>query len=101
MSGGNGSDALVGFHGGDVLAGGGGDDTFVFHRSGGSGSEITDFDSASDHLVFLGYGSEAEGASFTQVDDTHWSVTSADGLVHDVIAFTDAAAIHAHAYLFA
>ncbi|MEA2879785.1 MAG: hypothetical protein QOF14_4981 [Hyphomicrobiales bacterium] len=100
MAGGSGNDALVGFHSGDVLTGGSGDDTFVFHCSGGTGSEITDFDSASDHLVFLGYGSEAEGASLTQLDGTHWSVNSAGGLVHDVIAFTNAAAIHAHDYMF-
>ena len=101
MAGGSGNDALVGFHSGDVLTGGSGDDTFVFHCSGGSGSEITDFDSASDRVLFLGYGSEAEGASFTQLDGTHWSVNSADGLVHDVIAFSNAAAIHAHDYMFA
>jgi Ca2+-binding RTX toxin-like protein len=101
MGGGSGNDAMVGFHSGDVLTGGSGDDTFVFHCSGGPGSEITDFDSGSDHLVFLGYGSEAEGASLTQLDGTHWSVNSADGLVHDIIAFTNAAAIHAHDYMIA
>jgi Ca2+-binding RTX toxin-like protein len=100
MAGGSGNDALVGFHSGDVLTGGSGDDTFVFHCSGGQGSEITDFDSAADHLVFLGYGSAAEGASLTQLDGTHWSVNSADGLVHDVIALTNAATIHAHDYMF-
>jgi Ca2+-binding RTX toxin-like protein len=101
MAGGGGNDALVGFHSGDLLTGGGGDDTFVFHCSGGAGSEITDFDSASDRLVFLEYGSAADGASLTQLDGTHWSVNSADGLVHDIIAFTNAAAIHAHDYMFA
>ena len=82
-------------------SGGSGDDTFVFHCSGGSGSEIADFDSASDHLVFLGYGSAAEGASLTQLDATHWSVNSADGLMHDILAFGNAAAVHWYDYMFA
>jgi subtilisin-like proprotein convertase family protein len=100
MLGGSGNDALVAFNSGDVLAGGSGDDLFVFHCGGGLGSEISDFETAADHLALIGYGSAADGASFTQLDDTHWSINSADGLRHDVIAFSNAAAIHVSDYMF-
>jgi Ca2+-binding RTX toxin-like protein len=102
MIGGSGNDALVAFNSGDFLTGGAGNDTFVFHHGDGGQSTVTDFGAdGADQLVFLGYGSAADGASFVQVDATHWSVNSADGLAHDVIAFSNAAAIHAYDYLFA
>ena len=74
----------------------------MFHNDGARGETITDFgaDGASDQIVFLGYGSEADGASFVQIDETHWSVNSADGLMHDVITISNAASIHAHDYMF-
>lgn len=102
MIGGGGNDALVTFNSGDVLTGGAGSDTFVFHRTDSGYSTITDFGAdGADQLVFLGYGSAADGASLLQLDQTHWSVNSADGLAHDIIAFSNAAAIHAYDYLFA
>src|ERR1043165_9576873 len=102
LLGGGGNDALVAFNAGDTLPGGAGDDLFVFHRGEGRGDTITDFgaDGASDRIVFLGYGSEADGASFVQIGAMQWSVNSADGLAHDVVAFGNAAVIHAYDYMF-
>jgi Ca2+-binding RTX toxin-like protein len=98
-----GANVIDGGGGADILVGGGGGDTFVFHRGEANGDLITDFDAnnAEDHLVFIGYGSAAEGATLTQIDDTHWSINSADGLAHDVIAFNNAAIVHAHGFMFA
>ncbi|MEJ0075772.1 MAG: S8 family serine peptidase [Alphaproteobacteria bacterium] len=101
MTGGGGDDALVSFGTRDTLIGGMGDDTFVFHAEGHEGATVADFANASDHLVFIGYGSADAGASLAQLDATHWSVNSADGLVHDVVEFSNAVTIHAYDYTFA
>ena len=100
MIGGGGDDALVSFGGRDTLSGGMGDDTFVFRPGAHEGATVADFATASDHLVFIGYGSADEGASLTQLDATHWSVNSADGLVHDIVEFGNAVTIHAYDYMF-
>lgn len=101
MIGGGGDDALVSFGSRDTLIGGIGDDTFVFRPGAHEGATVADFASASDHLVFIGYGSADEGASLVQLDATHWSVNSADGLVHDIVEFSNAVTIHAYDYMFA
>ncbi len=55
---------------------------------------------AGDQLRFVGYGTAAEGATLTQVDATHWSINSADGLAHDIIAISNEASIHANDLVF-
>jgi hypothetical protein len=55
---------------------------------------------AGDSLTFAGYGTVAQGATFTQVDATHWSINSSDGTVHDILTFANGASIHASDYLF-
>jgi Ca2+-binding RTX toxin-like protein/subtilisin-like proprotein convertase family protein len=96
LIGGAGNDTLVGGGGHDILTGGGGSDSFVFQFGQTQGNVVTDFSgSAGDHdqLVFSGYGSAEDGAKFTQVDDSHWEVSSADGLTHEQITFANHAAI--------
>ena len=87
-----------------MLAGGGNNDTFVFRAGEANGDTVTDFagngTSAGDQLQFLGYGTAAQGASFIQIDSTHWQINSADSLVHDVLTFSNAAAIHSSDFLF-
>src|SRR5262249_8407331 len=77
-------DTLNGGAGHDTLTGGGGADTFVFVRGEADGDFVTDF-GGGDKLSFVGYGSEADGASLTRVDNWHWSINSADGAAHDII----------------
>jgi Ca2+-binding RTX toxin-like protein/subtilisin family serine protease len=101
MTAGAGRDALVSFNHGDVMTGGAGNDTFVFHHDGSNGSTVTDFTSGQDLMVFLGYGTAAGGASFTQIDASHWSINSADGSIRDVVAFSNAASVHSYDFLFA
>ena len=98
------ADVLFGSGGADLLDGGAGDDVFVFGRGSAHGDTVLDFAgngaAAGDSLIFSGYGTAPEGATFTQVDATHWSINSADGQAQDVVTFTNAAAIHVSDYLF-
>ncbi len=101
LNGGGGDDFLYGGAGADELVGGAGADTFVFKRGEGGRDTVYDFDgNGSDVLMFSGYGTSAQGASFTQIDDTHWMVNSADGRVHDVITLVNGATIDASDYFF-
>ncbi|HYD88423.1 MAG TPA: M10 family metallopeptidase C-terminal domain-containing protein [Vitreimonas sp.] len=101
INGREGNDVIYGGAGFDELVGGLGADEFVFKRGEGGRDSIYDFDgSAGDMLVFSGYGTEAQGASFTQIDETHWMINSADGRVHDVITLTNGATIDASDYIF-
>ena len=84
-----GDDYLDGGAGGDTLAGGAGDNFFDFTRGEANGDTVTDFD-AGDTLQFFGYGYASEGATFTQVSATQWTVNSADGAVHETINFSNA-----------
>ena len=52
---------------------------------------------AGDALLFVGYG---PGATFTQNDATHWQVNYNGGALHEVITFTNGAAIDASDFLF-
>lgn len=92
------NDVIDGGAGADRLIGGLGDDDFVFHAGQADGDVIVDFignsDAAGDELVFRGYGTAAQGATFVQLDATHWQINSADGSIHDVITIENAGPIH-------
>jgi len=97
----SGNNVLDGQGGADVLTGSAGNDTFVFNVGQGNGDTIVDFTgngaAAGDSLRFVGYGA---GASFTNVDATHWQVNYNAGTAHDVITFMNAAAIDAADFMF-
>ncbi|MGZ9099677.1 MAG: nidogen-like domain-containing protein, partial [Brevundimonas sp.] len=92
------NDVIDGGAGMDRLIGGLGDDDFVFHAGEANGDVIVDFignaDAAGDELVFRGYGTAAQGATFVQLDATHWQINSADGTIHDVITIENGGSIH-------
>ena len=58
---------------------------------------ITDFDGlgagTGDSLIFVGYGTIAQGATFHQLTATTWEIGSADGTIRDVITFDNGAPI--------
>ena len=85
--------ALDGGAGVDVLQGNAGNDTFVFNTGQGNGDTVVDFAgngaAAGDSLQFVGYG---VGATFTNIDATHWEVNYNGGASHDVITFLNGAA---------
>lgn len=98
------NDVIDGGAGADRLIGGLGSDDFVFHAGQADGDVLVDFigngASAGDDLVFRGYGTAAQGATFVQLDATHWQINSADGTIHDVITLENGAAVHASDWLF-
>jgi Ca2+-binding RTX toxin-like protein len=98
LAGGDGDDVLDGGAGIDTLVGGPGADIFQFTAGQANGDIVTDFSGSSaggqgDVFQFFGYGTAADGASFTKVDDTHWRVSSADGLIEDTIIIANGASI--------
>ena len=72
-------------------------------RDQSSGTTIADINgngpAAGDTLIFVGYGTAAQGATLTQVDAVHWSINSADGLTHDSITLVGAT-VHQSDFLF-
>ena len=97
----SGNNTLDGQGGADVLTGNAGNDTFVFNVGQANGDTVVDFAgngaAAGDSLRFVGYGA---GASFTNIDATHWQVNFNGGASHDVITFSNAAAIDVTDFLF-
>ncbi|MBN8919119.1 MAG: hypothetical protein J0H62_00075 [Rhizobiales bacterium] len=89
LYGGDGNDTLNGGAGADILYGGAGKDLFVFARGEAQGDTVADFlgfeSGGGDMLIFSGYGLASQGATFTPIDGTHWSINSADGSVHEII----------------
>jgi Ca2+-binding RTX toxin-like protein len=85
---------LNGGGGADFLTGGGGNDVFVFAAGEAGGDMVADFagngGGAGDWLLFVGYGS---GATFTNIDTTHWQVNYNNGVSHEVIVLMNGAAI--------
>ena len=56
--------------------------------------------SGADQFQFVGYGTAAQGATFTNVDATHWSINSFDNSIHDIIALGNGQTVHASDYIF-
>jgi Ca2+-binding RTX toxin-like protein len=92
----SGNNTLDGQGGADVLTGNAGNDTFVFHAGQANGDTVVDFfgngAALGDSLHFVGYGA---GATFTNIDPTHWQVNFNGSTSHEVIAFMNGATIDA------
>jgi Ca2+-binding RTX toxin-like protein len=103
LTAGDGHDVLNGGVGVDTLNGNAQHDWFQFEAGESNGDIVNDFSGQggeSDFLQFFGYGLATAGASFAQVDATHWRITSADGAIQDTITITNGAAIAAQDYAF-
>jgi Ca2+-binding RTX toxin-like protein len=102
LFGNSGDNTLDGGAGADQLTGNSGNDTFVFLAGEGNGDTVVDFAgngaAVGDSLLFSGYGG---GATFTNIDATHWQVNYNGGASHDIITFANAASIDASDFLFA
>jgi Ca2+-binding RTX toxin-like protein len=101
LYGNSGDNKLDGGVGADVLAGNAGNDTFVFHMGEGNGDMVVDFAGngagLGDSLQFIGYGA---GATFTNIDASHWQVNFNSGASHETITFMNGAAIDSSDVLF-
>ena len=104
-SGNSGANTLV-TTGANTLVGDDGNDTFVFSAGSANGATVADFNrdqvSEWDFLVFSGFGTEAQGATFTQIGTTdQWEVHSGlDPNLETVITFSNHAALHAGDFVF-
>ncbi|RYE01698.1 MAG: VCBS repeat-containing protein, partial [Sphingomonadales bacterium] len=85
----------------DTITTGTGNDTLIFAKGTAHGDTVVDFNgngaAAGDILRFDGYDADA---TFTQIDATHWQVNHNGGTSHDVITFSNGAAIHASDFAF-
>ena len=99
-----GNNYLNGGYGADQLSGLGGNDTFVFQIGQAQGDSVYEFEgnggAAGDLLHFSGYGTAAEGATFTQQTATDWLITSADGLISETITLVGAPSVDASDFVF-
>jgi len=95
------ADRIVSGAGANVLEGRDGNDTFVFQRGLATGDTVVDFAgngaAPGDAFEFVGYG---PGATFVQLDATHWQVNSGDGTTHETITLQNGAAVHPADVLF-
>jgi Ca2+-binding RTX toxin-like protein len=111
LDGRGGNDTLTAGGGANTLIGGDGNDTFVFNTTKAANAIISDFAgngaSAGDHLEFNGFGTAAQGATFTFVStsggDSIWQIHSGLDSHNETITLTgitSAAGVHASDYLF-
>jgi Ca2+-binding RTX toxin-like protein len=96
---------LDGGAGADVLTGGAGNDTFVFHAGQANNDTVVDFigngAAAGDALQFAGFGTAAQGTSFTQIGASNqWQIHSGLDGHNEIVTFSNAAAIHPSDFLF-
>jgi Ca2+-binding RTX toxin-like protein len=101
LFGNSGNNILNGGGGADTMTGDAGNDAFIFNVGEANGDTITDFDghgaAAGDVMQFIGYG---PGATLTQNDATHWQIDYNGGASHEIITFSNAAAIHSTDFAF-
>lgn len=89
--------------GANTLTGGGGNDVFVFLSGNANGAAVSDFDSAVDHdlLIFSGFGTAAQGATFAQIGVTdNWQIHSGLDSHDETVTLTNHAVPHAGDFVF-
>jgi Ca2+-binding RTX toxin-like protein len=101
----SGDNTLNGGAGADALTGNAGNDTFVFHAGQANGDTVVDFagndGAVGDALSFVGFGTAAQGATFTQVGATNqWQIHSGLDAHNEFITFSNGAAIDPNDFLF-
>jgi Ca2+-binding RTX toxin-like protein len=96
---------LDGEAGADVLTGNAGNDTFIFNVGQGNGDTVVDFSgngaAAGDSLLFVGFGTAAQGATFTQIGATNqWQIRSGLDDHNETVTFSNGAVIDPTDFLF-
>jgi Ca2+-binding RTX toxin-like protein len=88
--------------GANTLVGGDGNDIFEFFAGSANGATVADFNrSEGDVLVFGGFGTEAQGATISQIGTTdQWQIHSGLDLHNETITFSNHAALHAGDFVF-
>ena len=90
--------------GANTLIGGDGNDSFVFYAGSSNGATVTDFDGQAgelDQLVFSGFGTVADGATFSQIGTTdQWQIHSGLDDHNETITLSNLAAPQAGDFVF-
>jgi Ca2+-binding RTX toxin-like protein len=104
VAGDGGVNVLNGLGGADTLTGGGGFDFFEFWTGQANGDAITDFTgdgaAAGDAIRLAGFGTAAQGATFTQLNATQWQIHSGLDGHNEVITLSNGAAVHGSDFFF-
>ena len=100
-----GNNTLNGGAGADLLVGNAGNDTFVFAAGQANGDAIFDFvgngAGPGNSLSFVGFGTAAQGATFTQIGATNqWTIHSGLDAHDETITFMNGAPVHPTDFLF-
>jgi Ca2+-binding RTX toxin-like protein len=101
----SGGNTLDGGAGADVLTGGAGNDTFVFRAGQANGDTVVDLigngGAAGDSLQFAGFGTAAQGATFTQIGASNqWQIHSGLDGHNEIVTFSNGAVIDPSDFLF-
>ena len=90
--------------GANTLAGAGGNDTFVFVSGQADGAAVADFDGQGagqgDTLIFSGFGTAAQDATFTSLGGNTWQIHSGLDAHDEIITLSSGASIHVTDFLF-
>ena len=93
----SGDNTLDGGGGADILQGGAGNDTFVFNAGQAHGDMVLDFAgngaATGDSLKFVGFGTAAQGATFTGIGANQWQIHSGLNGHNETITLVTAAPI--------
>src|SRR5215813_10131652 len=104
LVGNSGNNSLDGKAGSDLLTGNAGNDVFIFAAGQANGDAIADFTgngaAAGDSFLFMGFGTAAQGATFSQLDATHWQIHSGLDAHNEVITLQNGASVHPSDYVF-
>ena len=104
ITGNGGANVLNGLGGADALTGGGNFDIFEFSAGQANGDVITDFTgngaAAGDTIRLVGFGTAAQGATFTQVNATQWQIHSGLDGHNETITLGSGVAVHASDFFF-
>src|SRR5262249_9223885 len=105
IAGNSGDKVLDGGAGVDALTGGAGNDTFVFHAGQAHGGTVGDFigdgAAAGEAVQFFGFGTAAQGATFSQIGASNqWQIHSGLDGHNEIVTFSNGAAIHPSDFLF-
>jgi Ca2+-binding RTX toxin-like protein len=100
----SGNNVIDGGGGHDLLTGNAGNDTFVFASGEANGDAIVDFSgngaAAGDSFRFTGFGTAAQGATFTEIGTTNqWQIHSGLDAHNEVITLLNSASVHPSDYI--
>ena len=101
----SGNNVIDGGAGADILIGAAGNDSFVFRSNEANSDTVLDFagngGAAGDSFTFMGFGTAAQGATFTQIGATdQWQIHSGLDSHNESITLNNNPLVHASDFFF-